>query len=64
MARTSDDYQPCVAMWPDGQERKASVYYIRLMEQDNAVDALKLGRIAFVSPDDVAAVREKYTQKV
>ena len=60
MARTSDDYRPCVALWPGGERRKASVYYIRLMDVETAVDALRGGRIAFVAPDDAETVQEKY----
>lgn len=52
MARTSDDYRPCVALWPNGEQRRANVLYIRLMDVQTATEALKDGRIAFVAPED------------
>lgn len=63
MARTSDDYQPCVAMWPTGERRKANVYYIRLMDVETAVTALRGGRIAFVAPGDDEKVQESFDPK-
>lgn len=62
MARTSDDYSPCVALWPSGEQRRANVYYIRLMDVETAVDALKGGKIAFVAPDDTEEVKQTYNQ--
>lgn len=56
MARTSDDYRPRVALWPNGDRRKANVLYIRLMPVDQAVAALLDGRIAFVAPQDAETV--------
>lgn len=63
VARTSDDYKPCVALWPTGERRKANVYYIRLMDVETATDALRNGRIAFVAPGDEEKVQERIYPK-
>lgn len=56
-ARTSDSYKPCIALWPNGDQRKANVYYIRLMDVSTATEALRSGRIAFVAPEDAEQVK-------
>lgn len=63
MARTSDDYRQCVALWPSGERRRASVLYIRLMDVETAVEALRGGRIAFVAPGDDEMVQESFNPK-
>lgn len=55
--RTSDDYRPCVALWPDGKERKANIYYVKLMQVGEAVETLQSGRVAWISPNDRDEVR-------
>ena len=42
-SRTSDDYKPCIALWPNGDQRKANVLYIRLMDATAAAAALQSG---------------------
>ncbi len=38
---TSDDYLPCVAMYPNGQVRRANVKQIRMMTAEEARAALR-----------------------
>lgn len=55
--RTSDDYAACVALWPDGRERRANVHYLKLMPVGEAVEMLRGGKVAWISPGDVDEVR-------
>lgn len=59
MARTSDDYRPCVALWPDGRERRANVHYLKLMQVGEAVEMLRSGKVAWIAPGDVPEVRQQ-----
>ena len=52
---TSDDYLPCVAMYPNGQVRRANVKHIRMMTAEQARVALSNQKAAYVSPDVYAA---------
>lgn len=54
--RTSDDYKPCVAVWPNGQQRRCNVLTIRLMSVENARRELAAGHVVWVAPEDVEAV--------
>lgn len=54
--KTSDDYKPCVAMWPNGEQRKTNVAHIRLDTVDNARRELAAGHVVWVAPEDVGAV--------
>lgn len=56
-ARTSDAYAPCVVLHPDGRQQRANVLYVRLMSVDDARRELAAGRIVWVAPGDVEAVR-------
>ena len=54
--KTSDDYKPCVAVWPNGQQRRCNVLTIRLMSVDDARHELAAGHVVWVAPEDVGAV--------
>jgi hypothetical protein len=56
-ARTSDAYTPCVVLHPDGREQRANVMHTRLMRAEDARAELAAGRIVWVAPSDVEAVR-------
>ena len=30
MSKTSDDYRPCIVVFPNGQTRKSNVLYVRM----------------------------------
>jgi uncharacterized protein YecT (DUF1311 family) len=57
--KTSDDYKPCVAIWPNGQQRRTNVAYIRLDTVDSARQKLADNQVAWVAPDDVEKVLRK-----
>ena len=52
---TSDEYVPCVAMYPNGQVRRANVKHIRMMTAEQARVALSDQKATYVSPDVYAA---------
>ena len=54
--KTSDDYKPCVAIWPNGQQRRTNVAYTRLDTVERARAKLAKNQVAWVAPDDVEAV--------
>jgi len=54
--RTSDDYKPCVAIWPNSQQRRCNVLNIRLDTVDSARAKLAAGQVAWVAPEDVDQV--------
>ena len=56
MAKTSNDYKPCVAVWPNGQKRRCNVLTIRLDDADSARRKLADGQVAWVAPEDVERV--------
>lgn len=51
--KTSDDYKPCVALWPNGQQRRCNVLTIRLDDVESARQKLAAGKVAWVAPADV-----------
>lgn len=55
----SDDYKPCVAIYPTGQVRRANVKYIRMMTAEQAHAALRGQKTAYVPPDVYEAEFEK-----
>ena len=54
--KTSDDYQPCIAVFPDGRQRKSNVLAVRLDDADKARAKLAEGQVAWVAPEDVERV--------
>ena len=56
-ARTSDAYQPCVMLTPDGGQRRVNVLRVRLDSVETARAKLAAGQVAWVREEDVQAVR-------
>lgn len=56
-AKTSDDYKPCVVVYPDGNIRKANVLHVRIDSLDAARDKLRRDLAAWVSYDDYEALK-------
>ena len=54
--KTSDDYTPCVAVWPSGKTQRANVRRIRLDSVESARAKLGDGLVAWVRESDVEAV--------
>ena len=52
LAKTSDDYRPCVVMYPDGKIRKANVLHVRLDSLETAKRKLARDNAAWVSYED------------
>ena len=52
LAKTSDDYTPCVVVYPDGKIRRANVLHVRLDALDAARDKLRRDLAAWVSYAD------------
>lgn len=50
-ARTSDDYKPCVAIYPNEHVRRANVKRICMMTAEQARVALSNQQAAYVAPD-------------
>ena len=57
IARTSDAYVACVVVYPNGETRRGSVMAGRLLDVATARAELAAGRIVWVAPGDVEAVR-------
>ena len=51
-AKTSDDYKPCVVVYPGGQIRKANVLHVRIDSFEDAKRKLREDKAAWVSYDD------------
>ena len=51
-AKTSDDYKPCVVVYPGGQIRKANVLHVRMDTLDKAREKLSKDLAAWVSYED------------
>ena len=51
-AKTSDDYKPCVVVYPGGQIRRANVLHVRIDSFEDAKRKLREGKAAWVSYDD------------
>ena len=56
--KTSADYTPAVAVWPDGRTRPCSVQAVRLDSVESARRKLAAGVVAWVRREDVERVRE------
>ena len=54
--KTSDYYLPCVALWPDGRQRKGNVAHVNLDTVETAREKHASGKVAWVRPDDVPEV--------
>jgi hypothetical protein len=50
--RTSDDYRPCVVLFPHGAARRANILHTRLDTLDQARAKLRRDLAAWVSPQD------------
>jgi hypothetical protein len=57
--KTSDDYTPCIAMWPSGKTQRATVLYVRLDSVERARKKLGSGLVMWVRESDVEAVLEQ-----
>jgi len=51
-AKTSDDYKPCVVVYPDGKIRKANVMHIRMDSFEDGKRKLLEDKAAWLSYDD------------
>ena len=56
-AKTSDDYKPCVVVYPDGKIRKANVMHIRMDSFEDGKRKLLEDKAAWLSYDDYEALR-------
>ena len=52
----ANDYTPCVALWPDGRRKKASIRIMRLDTPEQAMRKLARGVVAWVAPEDADEV--------
>lgn len=59
-AKTSDDYRPCVVIYPDGKTRKANVLHVRMDSKERALQQLQSNKAAWVSYDDYDEVMERW----
>jgi hypothetical protein len=55
MPRTSDAYQPCVMLTPNGEQRRVTVLRVRLDSVEAARAKLAAGQVAWVAVEDVEA---------
>lgn len=55
-ARTSEDYRPCVMLFPSGRQQRGNVAYVRLDSVQAAREKLAMQQVAWVKPEDVEAV--------
>ena len=51
-AKTSDDYKPCVVVYPGGQIRRANVLHVRMDSLDKAREKLRKDLAVWVSYED------------
>ena len=56
--KTSADYTPAVAIYPDGRTRPCSVQAVRLDSVESARRKLESGIVAWVRREDVERVRD------
>lgn len=52
IAKTSDDYKPCVVVYPGGTIRKANVLHIRMDTLEEGKRKLKEDKAAWLSYED------------
>ena len=51
-AKNSDDYKPCVVVYPGGQIRRANVLHVRIDSFEDAKRKLREDKAAWVSYED------------
>ena len=56
--KTSSDYTPAVAIYPDGRTRPCSVQAVRLDTVESARRKLESGIVAWVRKEDAERVRD------
>lgn len=56
-ARNSDDYAPCVVMYPNGSIRKANVLHVRLDKREAAIEKLRHDMAAWVTYEDYDVIK-------
>lgn len=54
--KTSDYYQSCVVLWPDGRRRAGNVAHVNMDSVERARAKLAAGKLAWVRAEDVEAV--------
>lgn len=62
LAKTSDDYTPCVVVYPDGKIRRANVLHVRLDSFDDGKRKLKDDRAAWLSYADYERLQAEMQQ--
>ena len=61
-AKTSDDYKPCVVVYPGGAIRRANVLHVRIDNLDDARRKLKEDKAAWVSYEDYERLQAEMTR--
>ena len=61
-AKTSDDYKPCVVVYPGGQIRKANVLHVRMDSLDVAREKLRKDLAVWVSYEDYERLQAEMTR--
>ena len=61
-AKTSDDYKPCVVVYPDGKIRKANVLHIRIDSFEQGRRKLLEDKAAWLSYDDYERLQAEMTR--
>ena len=59
LAKTSDDYKPCVVVYPDGRMRKANVLHIRIDSFEDGKRKLLEDKAAWLSYEDYDRLQEE-----
>ena len=52
LAKTSDDYKPCIVVYPDGKIRRANVLHVRMDTLEDGKRKLLDDRAAWLSYED------------
>lgn len=58
-AKTSDDYKPCVVVYPGGTIRRTNVLHIRMDTLEMAREKLRRDLAAWVSYEDYEALKSE-----
>jgi hypothetical protein len=61
-AKTSDDYKPCVVVYPDGKIRKANVLHIRIDSFEQGRRKLLEDKAAWLSYEDYERLQAEMTR--
>ena len=61
-AKTSDDYKPCVVVYPGGQIRRANVLHVRMDSLDVAREKLRKDLAVWVSYEDYERLQAEMTR--